>query len=103
MMVNARLLSAINATPEHHWKYGINAMKQLALFSEWISGDEYMPEPGQEVFKYYLGENGEPVGPIVSTPIHRDGSHLYNGKSIYRKCLWWMPIPSLPETGKQNQ
>lgn len=73
-------------------------MNQLNLLSDWISGDEATPAPGQTVLKIYLQEDGKPSPPIVATPIHTDGSHIYNGKYIYRPTLWWMPIPPIPTT-----
>ena len=68
-------------------------MQQASLFSPWLPGS-VLPQPGQEVLKYYE-RNGELTGPIVCTPIREDGRHMINGKSVYRPTAWWMPIPEL--------
>lgn len=72
-------------------------MQQMTLFDgTWISGDAAMPAAGEQVLRIYEGPDGKPSNPIVSTPIHEDGSHILDGAYIYRRTLWWMPIPPLP-------
>lgn len=70
--------------------------------SPWINASEAMPAPGEKVLRYYEGALGQPIGPVLSTPIHADGTHLINGESIYCKTLWWMPIPTLPTQEETN-
>lgn len=60
--------------------------------SEWRTAD-IEPAPGQRVLLYYQDASGEIRGPIISTPIHADGSHLCNGRSIYAPIVRWMPLP----------
>ena len=97
MTANTTQSNAINVMQARQMSHGINVMKQLPLFNEWISGCDRMPKPGQLVLKYFYGDDNETlIGPIISTPIHADGSHIYNGKSIYKDTIWWMPIPENP-------
>jgi len=81
--------------PEREWNERTN--------NEWIYGNESMPDPGQRVVLIYQRADGIPSEPNISTPIHKDGSHLYNNekKSIYAKCLYWTPIPEIPVSNKK--
>jgi hypothetical protein len=52
-----------------------------------------MPAPGEIVVLFYEGEDGQPVGPVICTPVHAEGLHIVNGKNIYRRCIRWHEIP----------
>lgn len=54
---------------------------------------ENMPAPGEIVVLFYEGEDGNPVGPVICTPIHAEGLHIVNGRNIYRRCIRWHEIP----------
>lgn len=54
---------------------------------------ENMPAPGEIVVLFYEGEDGNPVGPVICTPIHAEGLHIVNGKNIYRRCIRWHAVP----------
>jgi len=65
-------------------------VSQLNLLGDWISGDDVMPVDGQQCVKYYESETGEVIGPVAGKAVYIDG------KYIYRKIVWWLPIPALP-------
>ena len=66
------------------------------MTEQWREGS-VSPEPGQWVLCYFLNpETGKASGPIISMPIHEDGSHFWHGTYIYAKTLWWMPLPPPP-------
>lgn len=73
-------------------------MQQISLLDGvWISGEAAMPDPGQRVLEIYELEDGTPSRQVTGTPIHANGSHLNaDGTSIYRRTLWWMPLPPDP-------
>lgn len=74
-------------------------MNQLSMFSgNWISGKAAMPDPGQRVLEIYETEVGKPSRPVIGTPVLPGNRHLnQDGTSIYRRTLWWMPIPPIPD------
>jgi len=61
-------------------------------WTSWIDGS-IPPSPGQRTLHYYRGENGEPAGPVIGTPVHANGSHTIDGHSIYSPLVRWMPLP----------
>jgi hypothetical protein len=66
------------------------------IIGKWMCPEtDGMPAPGQRVLMYYRGDAG-PVGPVLCTPIHADGSHLIDGKSIYAPIVCWHPVPDGP-------
>ena len=53
-----------------------------------------MPAPGQKVILFYESEDGSHTGPVISTPIHADGSHRFaDGAHVYRPCVKWHALP----------
>lgn len=68
-------------------------MIQRPLINPWTPADTLMPAVGERVLAVYEREDGSRSLPVVTTPIHADGSHLIDGQPIYRPLACWMPIP----------
>lgn len=88
---------ACRFSEEDHFLAERGMSPMLCTTSEWVWPNEGrdMPAPGQRVLMYYQGDNG-PAGPVLCTPIHTDGSHLIEGKSIYAPIICWHPVPAGP-------
>ncbi|TQV85228.1 hypothetical protein FKG94_03290 [Exilibacterium tricleocarpae] len=69
------------------------------LGNTWIDGS-VPTQPGQQVVRYYLANDGSAIGPIISTPVRADGTTTYNGKPIYKPTVWWLALPPLPQTAE---
>ena len=76
---------------------------QIPIFRGWMHATTTMPAAGQMVVNVYQKHDGTLSQPIISTPIHADGSHILAGKNIYRPIVWWMALPPIPITkGGEN-
>ncbi len=49
---------------------------------------ENMPEPGEIVVLFYEGDDGQTVGPVISTPVHTDPEH----QARYMRTIRWHAI-----------
>ncbi len=69
---------------------------QLDLFGlTWIDAKHAMPNPGERVVLYYRHDDGRLGGPVIGTPIHANGSHILDGKNIYKPTVYWLRLPTL--------
>jgi len=50
---------------------------------------ENMPAPGQRVVLFYEGDDGQTVGPVISTPVHKDPESQLR----YMRTIRWHAIP----------
>lgn len=51
-----------------------------------------LPQPGETVVAYYRDNDGV-CGPIIITPVGKDGPPTVAGKSIYQPIVRWCAIP----------